>query len=119
MAGKREFRGHYCKRCHTYTRLYRDNRGDFTGICPRCNTHLLLPADFAETGFFHSETTDNRSQINVWDHYDGGRIIGQVSAGTGAKLLGTVKHKSVNWYRIQYGEITGWVSGKFIRRIKK
>ena len=119
MSNKREFKGYYCKRCHTYTRLYRDVSGDFSGTCPRCSTKLLLPADFAETGLFHDAIAGKRSLINVWDHYDGGRIVGQISAGTGAKLLGTIKHRSVTWYRIQSGEINGWVSGKFIRRLKK
>ena len=56
--------------------------------------------------------------INVWDNYFGGKIIGQMLAGTPAKLLEKAEFNGATWYRIDDGRIKGWVSGSFIRKIK-
>jgi hypothetical protein len=55
--------------------------------------------------------------INIRDDYRSGKIIGQLEAGTPAKVIEKRDYNSVTWYRIRAGSLEGWVSGTFIRPI--
>ena len=118
MASGKNFKGYYCKRCRTYTRLYiNENTGNYVGICPKCKKQLLLPGSLKDSSLFYKNAVSKDDFINVWDHYAGGKIIGQMVAGTPAKLLETTKYNSVNWFKVTNGQITGWVTSKFIKKI--
>jgi hypothetical protein len=112
-----DFKGYYCKGCHTYTRLYRkEPHGHYTGRCPSCGREIFLPAGEADDSLFYTGGGTFRT-INLWDSYAQGKIIGQVEAGTRAKVLEKVQYRGVTWYRVRAGKTEGWVSGTFIRRL--
>lgn len=117
MCAAADFRGYYCRQCHTYSRLYRkESENAFTGICPKCGRHIHLPAGNPSNQLFFSGGSSTK-KINIWDSYTGGKIIGQVAKGTRAKVLETKTLNSVIWYKVRSGKITGWVSGMFIRNL--
>jgi len=118
MNSTQEFRGYYCTRCHSYTRLYRDStRPGFSGTCPGCGTKLYLDPEAAENGFFFTGGKGYR-HVNVWDSYFKRRKIGEVKVGTHARVLETKVYNGVKWYRVKAGAVEGWVSGTFIRRLR-
>lgn len=118
MGNKVNFRGCYCRRCHTYYRLYQRKPGDgFSGTCPGCNTKTYLPLAEVGGGLFVTGGA-GRKAINIWDNYCGGEIIGQVDEGSTANVLNKAVYNGVDWYEIRAGKVTGWVSGRFIRKIK-
>lgn len=118
MDAERDFRGYYCRRCHTYSRLYRQgDEGDFSGVCPKCGDKLTLPAAYAEEGLFFSGASAREATVNLWDSYYQRKIVATVARGTGAGVLETVRYNGVTWYRVRAGKHEGWVSGSFIRRV--
>jgi hypothetical protein len=117
MSDKRDYRGYYCSRCHTYTRIYRDESGGFSGKCPKCGIDLVLDEFSAEGQFFFSGGKRVRP-LNLWDSYNKRKIIGTVEAGTPARVLETKVYNSVTWYRVRVGDLEGWISGTFIRHLR-
>ncbi len=118
MNQTREFRGYYCRRCHTYTRLYRKKRSaEFRGTCSICGVEIIVDANTAENALFFTGGKKYRT-INIWNSYRRGKIIGQVEAGTGALILGKAEYNGVTWYHVRSGNLTGWVSGAFIRQLR-
>lgn len=117
MNKSKDFRGYYCKRCHTYTRLYKDEGADhYRGKCPKCRIEIALEAGIGEVSFFFTGGQEHR-RINLWDSYRQGKIIGKVDKGTRAKVLGKNTYNGVTWYHVRAGDKTGWVSGTFIRHL--
>ena len=120
MAAKKpkDFKGYYCSRCHSYTRLYRsDSLGNFKGRCPGCGTEIFLVGDEAGSPLFFTGGS-RHTPINLWDSYFQGKIIAQVERGTPAKVLETVDFRGITWYLVRAGRKQGWVSGTFIRYLK-
>lgn len=79
---------------------------DVTGItCPGAPTPRLLPGDVARV----LGTTPNnvRSQPSVTS----GQVIGQIPAGAQLNVLeGPGCQDGLTWYRVQYGDLTGWTA---------
>lgn len=114
----REFRGYYCSRCHTYTRLYRDSKhGGFGGKCPKCGVELFLDEASADEQLFFTGG-EKYKPLNLWDSYYKSKIVGTVDAGTPARVLGTAVYNGVTWYRVKAGGVEGWISGSFIRHLR-
>jgi hypothetical protein len=112
-----DFKGYYCGRCHTYTRIYRDETGGFSGKCPKCGIKLILDEASAEGRFFFSGGRNVRP-LNIWDSYLKRKIIGTVEAGTAANVLETKVYNGVTWYHVRVGRLDGWISGTFIRHLR-
>ncbi len=118
MSQPKEFRGYYCRRCHAYSRLFPDERSTgFRGTCPRCGIEILVGSEAAEHALFFSGGRKFRT-INLWDSYRRGKIIGEVEAGTKARVLSSTDYKGVTWYHVRTGGKSGWVSGAFIRPLR-
>lgn len=113
-------KGTYCKSCHVYFQLRKQADGSFAGRCPRCGRNSYAePGDDKKLFVSVRSPKTQEKPINIWESFSGGKIIGQVEAGTPARMLETRKYNGVTWYRIVAGNITGWVSGSFIRQISK
>ncbi len=79
---------------------------DVTGIdCPGAPTPRLLPGDLARV--LGTTANNVRSQPSVTS----GAVVGQIPAGAQFNVLeGPACQDELTWYRVQYGDLTGWTA---------
>ena len=119
MSENRKYKGYYCKRCHNYTRLYlNEAKGVYEGRCSKCGRQAEMIPDYPGQGLFHSQIKRRTDTINLRESYQGGRIIATIPVGTPARVLRQERYNGIIWYEIESGNLKGWVSGNYIRKLK-
>lgn len=119
MSKGKKYKGYYCPRCHNYSRIYLNPAtGLYEGHCSKCGKETTLAPDNKGQALFQNQVIEKRDAINIRDSYQGGRIVGSIPAGTPAKVLRKEKYNGVIWYLVSFGNVQGWVSGSYIRKLR-
>ncbi|MGI9415537.1 MAG: hypothetical protein ACR2PM_17810, partial [Hyphomicrobiales bacterium] len=92
------------------------------GLCALLTTAPARALDeYRVVGVASNDSLNMREDVAGGDDILQAKIVGTIPAdGTGVLATGvTIKLSSGLWREVRYGEVTGWVNGRYLKQVRR